>query len=160
MGWYDEGNIWYSGSVTTTGSDGSVSITRVKIGDKPAVDTGGYTFFPHGWITATGCSVWIQPRTIYVEMPEHYAPETCEAFASLVNSNDFGGWKVKAIIHGKVCITDPNDEVRSFADFLPLLRSKASGPAREALDVFLAKHPVEKPKDETSPAADEDTPPV
>lgn len=154
MGWDDNTNIWYwnGGSATTTGNTN----TNVTITGTWASCTNYAT--GACWTSNTNGVSYVVPtrRTIYVEMPEHYTDQDREEFADLLNNKANLGWKIKAIIKGKVCITDPNDEVRSLADFIPLLVACAASEADvEKLNEFVAAHPLEAPADDN---ADENEP--
>lgn len=133
MGWNDDQDIWYwdTNNTATGGTSSNFNITPSTY-ITSAATTGANTYTWHYWLY----------RTIYVTMPEAWSDADNEAWAAMVNSTSTG-FKVTAIIKGKVCITDPNAEVRSLADFLPLLKSRAAPDDLKAISEFMAAHPVD-----------------
>ena len=135
MAWNDDKDIWYWNDSTATTSA-----------------TSAYASTSNAYTAATSCTagtinytIWIEkPRRIWVEMPEAWSQEWLDDWVRLVNIETKTGCKVLAMVKGKVCVVDPNDEIRSFEDFVPLFRSVCGKEDAEKFAAFLASHPITK----------------
>lgn len=90
-----------------------------------------------GWYYTTTVIV---TRKVLVIEPEHWTDEIADRFLRLVNIETNTGWKVELRIKGDVLITDPSIEKRSLEEFVPLIKSKASGADLEKFNAFFAEH--------------------
>ena len=116
---------WWSGS-SGTGS-GSTLYTDTSTG------------------TTNNWHCWVRPRSYLVVLPEHWSHDDALALSVLVNvETKTTGWKVEYIIEGHVTIVDPDVEVRSLRDFLPLLTRRANAEDREKISAFFKARPIEQ----------------
>lgn len=88
------------------------------------------------WVYATATHYVRKVRKILVKAPSKWGKAIRAAYTRLVNDETNTGWKVTMWIKGKIDITDPDVEVRSMEDFIPLLKSRASPSDRRMIDDF------------------------
>lgn len=107
----------------------------------------------HWCDTANTCatdSVWLyvpQPvRKILVTCPDHWTRDVALAFAHFVNCKIRSRFHVEMVIDGNVAITDPDIEVRTMANFVPLLKKHTEPEDHEKVDGFFATHPLNPPE--------------
>lgn len=83
----------------------------------------------------------VRVKTIIVTVPEGWDDAIGASFVRLANDETATGVKVQMRIKGHIDITDPNIEVRSMSDFVPLFKSYANAADREKIDAFFAQFP-------------------
>jgi len=105
--------------------------------------------------TATGTTCithWAPyPRVVHkkivVPEPDHWNAKVGNSFVQLVNQEIHTGWKVTMRISGNIVICDPYIDVRTMAEFVPLLKASASLDDCKKIDDFFKSHGLtEKPK--------------
>lgn len=84
-------------------------------------------------------------REMLVLCPDHWGEPEAAGFTRLLNDETHTGWTVKMVIRGDIKVADPNIEVRSMADFVPLLKRCASREDRELIDKFFEQVPASPP---------------
>lgn len=85
------------------------------------------------------------PRTreIIVEHPADWTDEQHAQYVRMVNDEVRTGWRVTMLFKGgDILIADPNIEVRKMADFVPLLKDRASTADRAKIDAFFKANPA------------------
>lgn len=102
-------HYWDNNSTSTTGG------TWTGTGTTSFTDTS--TTMTHYYVQ--------KPRKILVTEPENWDEEASDAFINLVNNHTNTGWKVTLRIKGDIDIIDPDIDVRTMEQFIPLLKSKA-----------------------------------
>ena len=107
-------------------------------------DTAGTTDHT-SWTIVNCCdnctaTVRVCRREILVEHPEKWSEEDHKDYINLVNSETKTGWRGKMLIRGDIKIIDPNIEVRSMRDFIPLLKDRASAEDKQKIDDFFQEH--------------------
>ena len=141
MAWNDNKNIWYWDRATTDCPSTNIPITGA---------TGGNDLNCSTWVSTTG-TWWVETTyilRIWVTEPDHWTDEDGEAWMRLVNIDTKTGWRVVARIKGKVCIADPNDEIRPMDEFVPLMKAGASDEDLTKIEDFYERHPLTPSSDE------------
>ena len=87
----------------------------------------------------------MRQRPVWVEWPAHYSRDDILAFCHLVNHRTTTCGLFEALVEGRVTILDPNTEVRTLKDFLPLMKQYASAADRALVNAFIAAHPLDGP---------------
>ena len=111
------GDAWFSTNTTTTST--------------------GTSYIGTTWASCTTTARRV--RQVIVKTPKKWSKAIRAAYTRLVNDETDTGWKVTMWISGKIKITDPDVEVRSMKDFIPLLKSRASPEDRSLIDKFFEK---------------------
>lgn len=97
------------------------------------------------WSNTSACSTdyYITTRRILVTAPDKWSDKQNMRFIELVNIHTKTGWKVTLVIKGgDILITDPNVEKRTMAEFVPLLKDRASGEDLVKINKFFKKNKV------------------
>lgn len=83
-------------------------------------------------------------REIIVEHPGEWKDEQHAAFIRLVNEEaKTCGWQITMLFRGgDLALVDPNIEVRSMKDFVPLLKDRASWDDRQIIETFFKANPA------------------
>jgi len=81
------------------------------------------------------------PRVVLVDCPQRWTAEDVKAFVQLVNVKTSTGWQVQMVIRGDIAITDPTIEKRTMADFVPLLKLRATRTDLVTIEEFFKAHP-------------------
>lgn len=107
--------------------------------------SGSYTCTAYTYCTTSTTTYWIPPppREIIVKHPEHWTDEQTARYVRLVNDETQTGWLIKMIMNGEIRIVDPNIDIRTMKEFVPLLKHRASKEDRERIDAFFAENGIE-----------------
>lgn len=127
--WDYNANAGTTGTASTTAS----STTTYTVVESTATTTGGPDFG------------YCAPRTreIIVEHPADWTDEQHAQYVRMVNDEVRTGWRVTMLFKGgDILIADPNIEVRKMADFVPLLKARASEADRVRINDFFKANPA------------------
>lgn len=88
-------------------------------------------------------TVRVVTKQILVTEPDHWSEDDSDAFINLVNNHTDTGWKVTLRMRGDIEIIDPDIDVRTMEQFIPLFKSKAHHHDVVKINEFFVEHPVQ-----------------
>lgn len=137
--------ITWDGGATQTPITSSTNVEITPLSGTTITISVGYRYTPGGRTPTTDYPmVFIPPapRKMFVENSPFWDDATVLQFVSLVNLKLSCGWRIDALIKGDVVIIDPNIEIRTMQDFMPLIYAGCGEVETGLLSEFLSAHPI------------------